>query len=218
MDPAVELALENLFDLEHAPVLKSLQDANTFKRVSNCSRFLCSWSKLLKKINGDGCGSARFLMEDPVFNSDLKFHQQNPKLQPSTFYPPAPPHPIQSHHNIICLNYGYVILVVQPQIKEGNNKFPYANTHGAVFDVNLVTAVDSAASACYSRCLLIQCVQELTEVIPEVKNGIIRKRKAELLAAKIKSEKYGKAITERLRFWIAGGIPAATDGSLVPEA
>jgi hypothetical protein len=76
-------------------------------------------------------------------------------------------------------------------------------------------AVDSASAACYSRCLLIQCIQELTEVIPETRNGIIRKRKAELLAVKIKNEKYGKAIAERLRFWIAGGIPGADEGSSV---
>jgi len=60
VDPSVELALDKLFEKEQAEVLKSLQEVTTFRRVSNCSRFLTIWAKLLKKINGDGCGSALF--------------------------------------------------------------------------------------------------------------------------------------------------------------
>jgi hypothetical protein len=58
--PSAELALDNLFEKEQAGVLKVLQEVTTFKRVSNCSRFLSNWAKLLKTINGDGCGSAFF--------------------------------------------------------------------------------------------------------------------------------------------------------------
>jgi len=68
IDGDVEVCKDELFNTEHLGILKKLTDTNNFKRLSNCSRFLTSWAALLKRINGDGCGTIAYYGRSRLFN------------------------------------------------------------------------------------------------------------------------------------------------------
>ena len=49
--------LESVFLPINSELLAALQNAQTFARVANASKFLKTWHALFQKINDDGCGN-----------------------------------------------------------------------------------------------------------------------------------------------------------------